>query len=308
MRNSGVIPPWPFFPLHLPPIWEAQGSRKYHVKRAQEQASASHLTGSVAEEKRTEEARSCRYLASISRVWVDKAAQTLGRADRAGLLFFASSSISSHSPSRIKRKKNEGQIKVDYVGLQKASSGHCTDSQPKPRVFKWSLWHSCYHNLALQSFKDLLLPEKGVRGGAKWELLSKSLFFYSIHTRWFMLKVCVCERAWLHIWQAHVSTGDLPSRCLRRAPSPPTSPNVYQSGAARGPSLKTGSSKQDDFYRLRMGTRETVGCFHVKDAYCVHEMDLEIKKINMFPVDETDVWQLSLLVRWVFVNSRQVTK
>lgn len=39
-----------------------------------------------------------------------------------------------------------------------------------------------------------------------------------------------------------------------------------------------------------MGTRETVGCFHVKDAYCVHEMDLEIKKkINMFPVDETDV-------------------
>lgn len=53
-----------------------------------------------------------------------------------------------------------------------------------------------------------------------------------------MLKVCVCERAWLHIWQAHVSTGDLPSRCLRRAPAPPTSPNVYQSGAARGPSLR----------------------------------------------------------------------
>lgn len=115
--------------------------------------------------------------------------------------------------------------------------------------------------------------------GLKELLSNRLLFFKYAHTLLYAESVCVRERSWLRVWPAHVSAGDLPSPSLRlllmfpRAELPGVLP-----------------SKQEDFYRLRVATRETVRCFHVKDAYCALGTQSEIKrKETLFPVDETDV-------------------
>lgn len=167
---------------------------------------------------------------------------------------------------------------------------HATDIVQIPKPSR-GIWYSCSLYLALQSFKDSC-QKRGWGGGGRKELL-----FY---THVALCLKCVCMWAFLAVYMA--------STCVHRrssvplpplSPVPPlTSPNVYQSRAARGPPLRRALQNKRTSIGFAGGHGRQSTAFMSKIHAVFLEQIWRLKKT--IPVDERDVWQFRLLLRWFF--------